>query len=127
MSQSKGHPDEDARRKAERVTINKEFDSFDAFVSEYVTNVSSTGVFIRTQEPLEVGSRVNMKFTVVMDGFETVEGEGEVVRVVDDPPGVGVVFTKLEDASQRIIERLLVAQRKEGQPEESQRKEGEGA
>ena len=73
-------------RKEERVTINKEFDSFDQFVREYVTNISRSGVFIKTATPLAVGSLVDLKFTVVMDGIETIEGEGEVVRV-DVTPG----------------------------------------
>ncbi|MEQ9323214.1 MAG: PilZ domain-containing protein, partial [Polyangiaceae bacterium] len=101
-----GEPMSD-RTRAERVTINKEFDSFDAFVDEYVTNVSTSGVFVRSGEPLPVGTQVNLEFTVLMDGFETVSGEGEVVRVHDDPPGMGVVFTKLSSTSQAIIERLL--------------------
>jgi uncharacterized protein (TIGR02266 family) len=98
-------------RQANRVTINKEFGSFDAFVSEYISNVSTSGVFVRTTEPLQVGTKINLEFTVLMDGFETVSGEGEVVRVVEDPPGMGVVFTKLSSTSQAIIERLLTAQR----------------
>ena len=36
----------------ERVTINKEFESFDAFIQEYVTNISRTGVFVKSQTPL---------------------------------------------------------------------------
>ena len=40
------------KREGERVTINKEFDSFDAFIQEYVTNISRTGVFIKSVAPL---------------------------------------------------------------------------
>jgi uncharacterized protein (TIGR02266 family) len=105
--------DSDATRKRfdERVTINKEFESVDAFVSEYVTNVSRSGAFIRSREPLAVGTKVNLEFTVLMDGIERVEGVGEVVRVHDDPPGMGVVFTELPNTSQAIIERMLIGSR----------------
>ena len=96
-----------AGRQDERVTINKEFESFDAFVAEYVTNISRTGVFIRSRSPLPIGTKVNIKFTVLADDIETVEGVGKVVRVHEDPPGMGVVFTKLSTYSQGIIERLL--------------------
>ncbi len=99
------------KRSGGRITINKEFESLDAFVSEYVANVSASGVFIRSREPLPVGTKVNLTFTVLMDGVETVEGIGEVVRVHDDPPGMGVVFTELGKTSQAIIERMLVARR----------------
>ena len=66
----------ESRRQEARVTINKEFDSFDQFVREYVMNISRSGVFIKTPTPLAVGSLVNLQVTVVMDGIETIEGEG---------------------------------------------------
>ena len=97
----------ESRRQEARLTINKEFDSFDQFVREYVTNISRSGVFIKTATPLAVGSVVDLRFTVVMDGIETIEGEGEVVRVEQNPSGMGVVFKKLGHYSQRLVERLL--------------------
>ena len=103
--------DDQGQRRDERLTINKEFESFDAFVSEYVANVSRSGVFVRSPSPLSVGTRVNLRFTVLADEVETVEGVGEVVRVHDDPPGMGVVFTELSSYSQQILERLLTAKR----------------
>lgn len=101
--------DADLRRREERVTINKEFESFDAFVHEYVTNISRSGAFVRSQNPLPVGTEVNLKFTVIMDEVEHIEGLGKVVRVETDPPGMGVVFTELSEYSQKIIARLLTA------------------
>lgn len=97
----------DSRRTEERIMINKEFESFEAFIHEYVTNISRSGVFIRSKSPLPVGTEVNLKFTVIMDDIETIEGTGQVVRVEDDPPGMGVVFTNLTSYSQELIERLL--------------------
>ena len=97
----------DSHRTEKRVTINKEFESFDAFIHEYVTNISRSGVFIRSKTPLPVGTVVNLKFTVIMDDLEMIEGTGEVVRVEADPPGMGVVFTELTTYSQQLIGRLL--------------------
>src|SRR5689334_7610794 len=97
-------------RKDERVTINKEFESYDAFISEYVTNISRTGVFVRSKTPLPVGTKVNLRFTVIMDDIETVEGVGEVVRVHEDPEGMGVVFTELSSYSKGLIDKLLTRQ-----------------
>ncbi len=96
-----------AGRKHDRVTINKEFDSFEQFIQDYVTNISRTGVFIKTKEPLPIGSEVDLRFTVIMDDIETIEGVGEVVRVEADPPGMGVVFKKLNSYSKELIEKLL--------------------
>ena len=70
-----------AGRQDERVTINKEFDSFDQFIQEYVTNISRSGVFVKSKQPLPIGTRVNLRFTVIMDDIETIEGVGEVVRL----------------------------------------------
>jgi Tfp pilus assembly protein PilZ len=100
--------DDPGKRGNERVTINKEFESFDAFIQEYVTNISRTGVFIKSQKPLDVGTLVNLRFTVIMDDIETIEGVGEVVRVETDPAGMGVVFRELSAYSKDLIEKLLV-------------------
>ena len=97
------------QRQAERVTINKDFESFDAFVHEYVTNISRSGAFVKSKQPLPIGTSVNLKFTVVMDEIETIEGIGEVVRVQKDPPGMGVVFTQLSKYSEHLLTTLLVA------------------
>ncbi len=98
---------DDGQRIEKRVTINKEFESFDAFVHEYVTNVSRSGVFIRSREPLPIGTEVQLTFTVIMDDVATIEGLGQVVRVQDDPPGMGVAFTELTKYSEDLLARLL--------------------
>jgi hypothetical protein len=99
---------DEKRGGGERLTINKEFESFDAFIQEYVTNISRTGVFIKANKPLTVGTKVNLCFTVIMDGIETIEGIGEVVRVEKDPPGMGVVFRELSAYSKDLLEKLLI-------------------
>ena len=96
-----------SNRQDERLTINKEFDSFDQFIQEYVTNISRTGAFIKTSTPLPIGSEVTLRFTVVMDDVEVIEGLGEVVRIETDPPGRGVVFNKLSKYSEKLIQKLL--------------------
>lgn len=94
-------------RKEERLTINKEFASFDAFLEEYVTNISRTGVFIRSKSPPPIGTKVKLMFTVIMDDIETIEGVGEVVRT--EETGMGVVFREIGSASKAILDRLLIA------------------
>jgi uncharacterized protein (TIGR02266 family) len=94
-------------RQEQRVTINKEFDSFDQFIQEYVTNISKSGVFIRTEEPLSVGTEVDLRFTVIMESIETIEGTGLVVRVQQNPTGMGVVFKDLSSYSEQLIQKLL--------------------
>ena len=97
------------QRRHERLGINEEFASIDDFIAEYVTDISRGGVFIRSKQPLPVGTKVNLKFSVILEDFETIEGEGEVVRVVPDGEhaGMGVVFSELTEESRAIIEELV--------------------
>ena len=100
----------DERRGGERVTINQEFASIGDFVAEYATNISDTGCFIRSKHPLPIGTRVNLNFSVFADEVYTVEGVGEVVRVVRPPAGEagwGVRFTKLATGARATIDRLV--------------------
>lgn len=97
-------------RDSPRITVNQEFDGIEAFVTEYVTNISRSGVFIRSANPLPVGTRVNLKFTILLDEIETVEGVGEVVRSQSGPgttAGMGVMFVELTPLSERLIERIM--------------------
>jgi len=99
------------RRSAERVRVNREFDTMEEFIAEYVSDISRTGVFIRSDDPLPKGTRVDLRFTVVDEDMETIEGIGEVTRVVPpggaQPSGMGVVFVELTSASERLVHRLL--------------------
>ena len=91
----------------ERATVNHEFASIDEFINEYVTNISRSGVLIRSKNPLAVGTKVNLKFTIILEDPETIEGIGEVVRVEQEPKGMGVVFISLTSVSQNLIARLM--------------------
>ncbi|MBS1150517.1 MAG: hypothetical protein H6Q89_2215 [Myxococcaceae bacterium] len=103
------------RRIETRQTVNLDFASVDEFIAEYVSNISRSGVFIKSEEPLPVGTRVTLKFTVIMDDLETIEGVGEVVRTIQQAPGIqagmGVVFISLTGYSRELIERILVRRR----------------
>ena len=70
------------------------------------------GEEVRTaDDPLPVGTKVDLRFTIIVDDFETIEGIGEVVRVVkpsdSEQCGMGVVFTELASYSKALIDRLL--------------------
>ena len=108
-------PEDKSERKrlvprAKRVTVNREFSSVEELVREYVSNISSSGAFIRTADPLPIGTKVNLRFTVIAPDIETIEGIGEVVRQEAD--GMGVVFTKLGSMSRVLIERMIVQDRR---------------
>ena len=101
----------DEQRLHDRVMVNHEFESIDSFLTEYVSNISHGGVFIRSRSPLPVGTRVQLRFTIIVDDVESIEGEGEVVRVVEGPNGgMGVAFTKLSQRSESLINELMARQ-----------------
>ena len=112
--------------RANRVDINHEFASVEDFISEYVSNISSSGVFIRSKDPLPVGTKVNLKFTVLMDDIETIEGVGQVVRVSERPKGMGVVFTHLTEHSKDLLAKLLTRRMAQPPRRESVVREPEG-
>lgn len=99
------------QRRDMRMMVNKEFHDVDEFIVEYVQNISKTGIFIKSTMPLPVGTMVNLRFTLILEELETIEGVGKVVRVVppgtSELPGMGVVFTSLTSYSAQLIEKLL--------------------
>lgn len=70
------------RRRYERLDVRREFGSIDEFVTEYATNGSSGGVFIRSKQPLPVGALVNLSFMLLLDDIEVLR---ESARSSDCP------------------------------------------
>jgi uncharacterized protein (TIGR02266 family) len=97
------------RRSHERVPVNQEFSCIEDYISEYVSDISKGGVFIRSKNPLPVGTTVTLNFSVIVEDFETIEGEGEVIRVDMSPEsmGMGIAFTKLSSESKQLIDRII--------------------
>lgn len=96
-----------------RVDVNHEFHKIEDYIAEYVSNISQGGVFIRSKNPLPLGTRVMLKFSIIVDDIEIVEGEGEVVRVErgtggeSGEMGMGVAFTRLTAESKLLIDRII--------------------
>ncbi len=84
------------RRRGDRFTINREFRKVDAGTLTYVSNISETGVFLNTTETLPLGTKVDLKFTVLLDEPVIIEGPGKVVFHSDNPMGMGVEFEVLD-------------------------------
>lgn len=97
------------RRSHKRVPINQEFNCIEDYISEYVTDISKGGVFIRSKNPLPVGTTVTLHFSVIVEDIETIEGEGEVIRVdmSSDNMGMGIAFKKLTSESKALIDRII--------------------
>jgi hypothetical protein len=93
--------------RAARVRINEEFTPVEAFINDYVSDLSSTGVFIKSKDPLPIGTRVNLKFSVILDELHVVEAQGEVVRHSTRPLGMGVAFRAVSVEAQKLIGRAI--------------------
>jgi uncharacterized protein (TIGR02266 family) len=95
-------------RQHTRVMINHEFECIEDYIAEYVSNISQGGVFIRSKNPLSVGTRVTLQFSVILDDFAEICGEGEVVRVDRSPEntGMGVAFTRLDADSKDLVDEI---------------------
>ena len=100
------------RRSAERIDVTWAVDceTEDTFLYANITNISEFGIFVRTNEPLEAGTRVTLKFQPpgAREAFVVV---GQVqwvnpVRVLSDNPnpGMGIRFV---DLTRELRERLI--------------------
>lgn len=81
----------------------------DQFKREHATSLSETGMFLRSTEPLEVGTVLFVSFSL-MHGKPLIQGLAKVVRVVappDEHAGMGVAFVELDEASRAFIARVV--------------------
>jgi uncharacterized protein (TIGR02266 family) len=88
-------------------------ETVEQFIERYAVDVSRGGIFIRTKEPLAVGTQLKLDFQF-QNGGALMSGDGTVVwiREFDPnrssvPPGMGVRFDKLTPESQAVLEQLL--------------------
>lgn len=98
------------RRSFERFPVNLSVDysNGENFLFSYIENISEMGIFIRSDEPLEVGTRLDLRFGTE----EPLALAGMVVWVNpvrptgDNPnPGMGIRFDGLTpDQRERIVE-----------------------
>jgi uncharacterized protein (TIGR02266 family) len=103
------------RRRAPRVLVDLEVDcaSEDNYLFAYITDISTTGIFVRTTTPEVAGTHLHLRFAT---GGETgLEIEGEVIWV--NPyrpgtpdnlhPGMGIRFVNLDSESRDRLFELI--------------------
>jgi type IV pilus assembly protein PilZ len=103
--------DDDERRSAERIAVSWNVDCVaeDTFLYASIANISAMGIFIRTTEPLAVGTPVDLSFAPPDHEPFRLRGQVAWVNRVrengDNPnPGMGVRFMELSSESR---ERLV--------------------
>lgn len=102
--------DEDDKDDAERrewlrilVDLDVDYSNADNFLFAYISDISETGIFIRTNLPEKPGTRLNLRFTPNDGNRQLLQLEGEVIWVNQlrprNPdnlnPGMGVRFVGL--------------------------------
>ena len=103
------------RRSADRIDVvwSVDCETEDTFLYANITNISEVGIFVRTNEPLEVGTRVTLKFAppgshdpLVLTG--QVQWVNPIRMLASNPnPGMGIRFVRLTLADrERIVEAI---------------------
>ncbi len=92
--------------------VSLKFKEFRGFLTEYSSNISLGGMFLKTDKPQPPGSVFDFEFKLA-DEFSLIHGIGEVVwaRFHDEgpehPPGMGVRFLHLDGAGEKLIRRMV--------------------
>ena len=109
----------DSRRIALEREVTIRVPRFDTFVTEYSTNISTTGMFIVSEKPHAPGTTFTFEFSVA-DDWKLIRGKAQVVwtryRNEDDsrPAGMGVRFVELDAQSRRLIRWIVEKHIREG-------------
>jgi uncharacterized protein (TIGR02266 family) len=107
--------DQPSSTESNAITLRIKFKSasLDEFINRYGVDVSPGGIFIRTKQPVEVGTSLQFDFTLA-DGTPLLAGLGTVAWVREsDParannvPGMGLRFDKLVPESQHTHQVIL--------------------
>jgi type IV pilus assembly protein PilZ len=85
----------------------------DTFFYDYAVNISHCGVYIKTDSPLPIGSRVLLNFSIPGTNRE-IKTEGKVVRSISEkhhsnkmePLGMGIEFDPLKEEDVALIKTL---------------------
>ncbi len=102
----------DSRRVPLETRVQLRFERFSGFISEYSSNVSPGGLFVKTQAPSPVGTLLDFEFQLG-DGYPLIKGTGEVVWTRSDdqgaakPAGMGIRFLRLSKGSRELIYKMV--------------------
>jgi type IV pilus assembly protein PilZ len=104
------------RREAPRVLLDLEVDyeCEDTYLFAYITDMSALGIFIRTNNPEPVGTRLHLRFTLpsaqkplAVEGVATWINPYRPGDLNNISPGMGVRFVNLDEESHGRIVDLI--------------------
>lgn len=77
----------------------------------YISDLSEYGVFIHSDEQVPLGTKLKLRFTVLLDDPVIISAEGRVVRHQTEPLGMGLEFTDLDPETILRINDVVSRQR----------------
>ncbi|MET0340772.1 MAG: TIGR02266 family protein [Polyangiales bacterium] len=99
----------------------------DEFIEHYSKDVSRGGIYIKSSQPLPVGTLLKFQFQL-KDESALIRGVGRVVwtraeadAAADMPAGMGIKFIKMDTESRATVERIIESHSNEGGTYESGR------
>jgi len=99
--------------------VEVRFEEFGDFVANYSSDLSLSGMFLRTNRPHPPGSSFQFEFQIE-GGQPLIRGVGEVVwtrqreQEESKPPGMGVRFISLDRNGQKLVRWLVERNLAEG-------------
>lgn len=88
--------------------INQAFSATEGLYETWATHISKDAVHIRARVPFPSGTKVSLKFALLLDEPKIITGEGTVVRVITTPPtGMDIRFDTLSPDSLALLGWLL--------------------
>ncbi|HEX5655900.1 MAG TPA: TIGR02266 family protein [Polyangiales bacterium] len=85
----------------------------DEFIEHYSKDVSRGGIYIKSSNPMAVGTLLKFQFQL-KDESALIKGVGRVVwtraevdATTDSPAGMGIKFIKMDNDSRAIVERII--------------------
>src|SRR4051794_15026934 len=87
----------------------------DEFIEHYSKDVSRGGIYIKSSQPMQVGTLLKFQFQL-KDESALIRGVGRVVwtrveedATADNPAGMGIKFIKMDNDSRAMVERIVDA------------------
>lgn len=97
------------------ITLRVDYKRMNTFFADYAKNISKGGTFIRTNKPLDIGTRFNFVLSIPHQS-EQLQLMGEVVWIVTEeaatpekPPGMGIRFVFDADSDRQKVHELVEA------------------
>lgn len=94
------------------IRVLVDYESAEDFLIDYTANVSVGGMFIRTGDPLPVGSRFRLRFKVpeyakIIETFGEVRWSMPPAEASPMHPGMGIQFDDLKANDLALVQALL--------------------